>query len=342
MEPSAMSDPSFNPTYGNDGNDGRDKGRYASWLLIRYTGTDIGARPLPSGTVFWESPDVWVESSLGINQPVVGQPNHVFARVTNLGWKSISNVFVDFWWANPSLAITTANATKIGTGSAAIPSGYTVTVPCPVPWVPVLENGGHECLLAEAYSPIYDPLTAPLDPVEDRHVGQKNEYLVTLAPGEQFRFTVRAGNVAGLRQEVSVTLYPLILSTLPPLLALRADGLRHSYHDRAEFTLRPPQAVLPVDLRLAEETLAFEGASTFFARRLLSLSAAQAAGAARFCGTVPQIGRQAEFAPWEARKVEISGMAPPGARPGDSFCFRVEQSAAGIVTGGYTLTIVIV
>ena len=31
----------FNPTYGND--DG-DRGRYAAWLLIRYTGVDVGAR----------------------------------------------------------------------------------------------------------------------------------------------------------------------------------------------------------------------------------------------------------------------------------------------------------
>src|SRR5581483_740840 len=36
---------------------------YTPWLVIRYDAGDYGGRPLPAGTVFWESPDVWVTST---------------------------------------------------------------------------------------------------------------------------------------------------------------------------------------------------------------------------------------------------------------------------------------
>jgi hypothetical protein len=118
---------------------------YTTWLLVRYHAGDSGARPLPPGTAFWESPDVWVESSLGINKPVVGQANRVFARVSNLGWQFAAGVWIKFWWADPALVITEASANLIGKAFLpSIPSGWSVPVECPKPWIPVVENGGHE------------------------------------------------------------------------------------------------------------------------------------------------------------------------------------------------------
>ena len=64
---------------------GRDDGRgthYTPWLVIRYANGDDGTRSLPGGTVFWESPDVWAESTLGTNQPVPGQRD--FRRVEHM------------------------------------------------------------------------------------------------------------------------------------------------------------------------------------------------------------------------------------------------------------------
>src|ERR1700757_1606486 len=88
---------------GGAGGDGDGGGtHYTPWLVIRCANGDVGARPLPGGTTFWESPDVWVESSLGINQPVPGQPNNVFCKITNLGLQDATGVVVQFWWANPS------------------------------------------------------------------------------------------------------------------------------------------------------------------------------------------------------------------------------------------------
>jgi hypothetical protein len=217
---------------------------YTPWLLVRDAAGDTGARPLDGSAVFWESPDVWSQSSLGINQPIVGQPNQVFARVTNLGWQYATGVIVKFWWANPSLAITETTANLIGIGFANIPSGWSVVVECPVPWVPILENGGHECLLAEAYIPFFDPLSSPMNPVDDRHVRQKNETVVQLAPGQSFTTRIHALNVFGLPQSLTFDVQALRLAVIHPLVAARA-----ALHP---LSLKPPSSVLPLSLRISD------------------------------------------------------------------------------------------
>ena len=154
--------------------------------------------------MFWESPDVWVTSTLGVNQPVPGQANTVFARVSNLGLQDAVGVFVEFYWVDPSLAINLANANLIGIGSVDVTAGSAAVATCPTPWVPVIENGGHECLIAEAFLPASDPLTAPLDPVDDRHVGQKNEQLVLAQPGQHMKVRLKAANIAGFAQALTI------------------------------------------------------------------------------------------------------------------------------------------
>src|SRR5579862_9298351 len=56
--------------FGPVGIRGNPKQTYSPWLVVRYAPGDIGDRPLAPGAVFWESPDVWVVSSRGLNQPV--------------------------------------------------------------------------------------------------------------------------------------------------------------------------------------------------------------------------------------------------------------------------------
>jgi hypothetical protein len=306
---------------------------YTSWLLVRYAPGDTGARPLPSGAVFWESPDVWVESSLGINQPVVGQPNRLFARVTNLGFQYATGVTVKFWWADPSLAITETTANLVGFGSADIPSGWSVIIPCRDPWIPVQENGGHECLIAEAYIPKFDPLSAPMDPVDDRHVGQKNEQLVTLAPGESFKINVNAVNVLPLAQELTLQIQPLRMATLPPLLAARTAIL--------PVKLQPPSAVLPVALAHNESAAVYTGPSTMFARRLLRLTQQATDGAVMDCSAPVQVSHTARFEPWESRAISVTGNVPSGAKTGQTFGFRIVQRCGNVVTGGYTVYVVV-
>jgi len=303
--------------------------RYTTWLLIRAAAGDVGARPLPGGAVFYESPDVWVESSLGINQPVPGEPNQVFARVTNLGWQYATGVHVRFWWANPSLAITETTAHAIGFGHANIPSGWSVVVACPTPWIPVEENGGHECLFAEAYIPAFDPVTAPMDPVDDRHVGQKNEQLVILKAGQHFRIEVLAANVFDFAQAVRFEIQPIHMASAHPLVVGRKLGLR--------TRLLPPTTPLPLSFEFSAAAPVYAGPSAVFAQRLLATTRRQIAGELLSCSAPAKIARTAHFEPWEMRTIEVSGKVPAGAEVGQTFAFRIVQSIGPIVTGGYTV-----
>jgi hypothetical protein len=303
-------------------------------LLVRTYLGDTGIRPLSSGTVFWESPDVWVVSAAGINQPIPGQNNTVYARVSNLGRETATGVQVRFWWANPSLAITEANANLIGIGFTNIQGGSTVDVRCPNPWIPVVENGGHECLLAEALIPNFDPLTAPMDPVDDRHVGQKNEQLLLVSPGHPFVVKFEAINISGFALPVTLEVRPALRqAALPPLLTARTQ--------LASLKVRPAATALPVALKIAEQATEFAPVSTTFARRLLSTTMLAEKGALTTCTSPAEIAKTAQLEPWEVRTAELSGRVPQDAQPGQSFLLRIQQTVGNIVTGGYTVQVVV-
>ncbi len=321
------------PNLGFGRGERRPTNHYTPWLVIRDATGDAGDRPLPGGTVFWESPDVWVESALGINQPIPGQPNQVFARVTNLGWQYATGVTIKYWWANPSLAITEATANLIGVGFANIPSGWSVVVECPTPWVPIEENGGHECLIAEAYIPVSDPLTAPMDPVADRHVGQKNEQLVIVGKGKSFSTHLQALNVLGLAQELTFEVQTLRLAHLHPLVAARLAHLPER--------LTPSRTVLPLSFRELDVPAQFMGPSVLFAGRLMAQTQQEVAGTAVECLAPVQISHSARFQPWESRSVEISGRVPSNAAVGQTYTFRIVQRIGRLITGGYTIHVVV-
>jgi hypothetical protein len=281
---------------------------------------DYGGRPLPPGTVFWESPDVWVVSSAGINQPVVGEPNTVFARVSNFGLEQANGVVVKFWWANPSIAITESSATLIGIAFTTIG---------PEPWVPVLENGGHECLLAEAFVPIFDPLLAPMDPTVDRHVGQKNEYLLTVAAGGKFEFAVAAANIAPLHQTVAMELHTVAADEIPELVALR--------HPELTEKITPASAPLSLGLQIGPSSGATVAPSDAFARGLLALGPSEAGGDL----PNPVTAQPVDLDPWESRTVSVSGATPATAKSGDTYMFRVVQRIGPMIAGGYSVVVVV-
>lgn len=312
---------------------GRENPHYTPWLVVRADYGDFGDRPLPSGSVFWESPDVWVESSQGINQPVVGEANHVFARVSNFGLQNATGIMVKFWWANPSMAITESNAHLIGIGYADVPSGWSVKVPCPVPWVPVVENGGHECLIAEAFIQGSDPLTAPMDPLDDRHVGQKNEQLILLKKGASFIVRIGATNITDAARALRFDVQALPLETIHPLVQLRAQTL--------PVNPRPASTRLPLSLSLDRAASLFAKPSILFAERLLLRGLHKVEEVLEDLEHA-QVNHAATFEPWETRTLELTGRVPRDAEPGESYLFRAVQRIGNMVTGGYTVHIVVV
>lgn len=141
---------------------------------------------------WWMSPDIWVvpgnNPNAAPNSPKAGKPAYVWARVTNHGTAAADGTRVDFYWADPSAQMTVGTAHKIGSAFADLAPGESQDVLCLVPWIPVVVNNGHECLVAVAHNsgnsnPLPDPLPAgyAFDPPSHLQVAQKNLTVLLLA-----------------------------------------------------------------------------------------------------------------------------------------------------------------
>ena len=177
--------------------------KVGTWLLIRYDSADLGARPIPAGDVWWESPDIWLTGGDEYGNPIGGQPANVFARVWNLGALVAMPVRVDFFFIAPSLGILPSAPERIGTKEK--PAAWTVVPPlsavevaCPVPWIPPVTKGNlHACLLATCSAPVTgDVPTVPANPVADRHTGQHNLTVIEAGAAKDLSFTLNLSNLA--------------------------------------------------------------------------------------------------------------------------------------------------
>ena len=141
---------------------------------------------------WWDSADIWVVPGNDPNgapgAPIAGTSNYLWGRVHNTGNSASNGVRVDFYWADPSGQIAVGAATQIGSAFADLPPGATQEVLCLVPWVPVIVNGGHECLLAVAHgagdiNPLPDPLPNGFlfQPTQHDQIAQRNVTVVLAA-----------------------------------------------------------------------------------------------------------------------------------------------------------------
>jgi hypothetical protein len=171
--------------------------KFLPYLLVRSVLGDRGDRPI--NVPFWESPDIWTAPGDPATSPavppdhggtaVVGQPNTIYAHVWNLGFAPLAGVCVEFYVFDPSLGIDGAHAgPPIGVARCELAGrgmqGSHKLVKCPKAWVPVMENGGHECLVV-GVSGIGDPVgNNAWSPWANRHVAQRNVAVVD--PGQHF------------------------------------------------------------------------------------------------------------------------------------------------------------
>ncbi|KQV86689.1 hypothetical protein ASD15_29350 [Massilia sp. Root351] len=135
---------------------------------------------------WWASTDIWVVPGADPNgapgTPVAGQPAYLWAHAVNSGNTVANGTRIDFYWADPSAQVVVGTANPIGSAFVDLdldPAGQDVL--CLVPWVPVIVNGGHECLLAVAHSPgDSNPIPDPLpngyvfDPPAHDQIAQRN------------------------------------------------------------------------------------------------------------------------------------------------------------------------
>jgi hypothetical protein len=162
-----------------------------------------------------------------------GAPNTVFAHVWNLGHAPAFDVRVEFYWFNPTLGIEEADANLIGftyvsLGNRDSPKSHSL-VACPVDWVPTFLNGGHECLVVRAFSPMADPLrTDGFNASLNRHVGQRN---IAVLQGQQAQaqtlvFRVAPGHSLHDAVIETVTLQPASVPWMQLVTGRRGPGFK--------------------------------------------------------------------------------------------------------------------
>lgn len=203
---------------------GPRKDEYLPFLLVRSAAGDAGARPFNG--VFWESPDIFVlpgvEASAAPLLPPTfggvakaGEPNTLYAQIWNLGKAPAFRARVEFYWFNPSLGISRADANFIGATwvdlgnrfarsadwtearSAGLPYvtlGSHAIVRCPTTWIPEFVNNGHECLVVRVTEPMLDAVAPEqFSAAADRHVAQRNIAVVTSSSPAHLDLTLDLG-----------------------------------------------------------------------------------------------------------------------------------------------------
>ena len=150
------------------------------------------------GDPWWLSPDIWTvpgddpEGPPGT--PIAGGTTYLWASVRNNGSTAAENATVRFYWADPSTGFDRSTANFIGNANVSLMPGQVSDVLCLTPWATTFVNGGHECVLAEAFH-ASDPLPAGLafNVTTDRHVAQRN-LNVAIAMKKQFSLSFGVQN----------------------------------------------------------------------------------------------------------------------------------------------------
>ena len=193
------------------------------YLFMRANAGDLGARPVV-GAPFWESPDIivlpGVTPALAPPRPppedlgsmaLAGSPNTIYAHVWNFGQAAAHEVVVEFYWMAPSLVITEGlqfiaqTFTSLGGKRSNQCHGV---VKCPVPWVPNLANGAHECMLVRVWDNTSDvPGEPKFDAAINRHVAQRNIHVS--APPAAVKHSKALAGTPALNQPMLLRVGPL-------------------------------------------------------------------------------------------------------------------------------------
>ena len=208
------------------------------YLLIRGIVGDQGVRPLPPGTVSWESPDIHVvegDVPTLTNQtptisPIAGRDHTVFVHVWNLGRLASFGTRVSVYWCSPGVA--PVPLTLIGSVLVDLPDKTHADchgiVRIPQLWNPIFVNDGHECLWARVDG-LLDGAGTSLDPGGNRHVALHNLLLApspvnitrlldtlsdTVPPGAELHLLHGMGAV---RDVVAAHVPSLGIGLVPPL-----------------------------------------------------------------------------------------------------------------------------
>jgi len=304
------------------------------FVVIRYDASDIGARPAPGGAITYLSPDILVTNLSGAPNIIADQPHLLQTRLTNFGLFPASSVHADFYWANPSMAITETSVNFIGSGvlpylPAGSPSGpSSLLVDCDTHWVPRFENGGHECLLVRATIPTFDELPVPLDPGLTYRVGQRNVNVVQVAPGQAWKMMIRVANIARFTLPVQVHGGQLDLRQTKALLGMPT-------RNRARTTPTLIEGSLNWRVSADEPPQPLTAPSKLFAQRLLAADD-QGGGS----GKALRLW-EGELPAYTEQRLTVQAVIPQAARPDTVYTLSLQQQLGPVFTGGYGIVLLV-
>jgi hypothetical protein len=279
--------------------------------------------------------------------------------VWNLGTLPATPVFVNFYYAAPSLGIQPSAPKIINDKKLAVafvPPLSAVVVQCPEPWTPPVTEGNlHSCLLVTCSAPISGDVPSPaFNPVADRHTGQHNYTVIEAGAGAEFSFNVHLGNLEPLAVEVQLmaaaawhphplpgpTGFSVLPSPTGPVNAILDSKTTRPnlWARRAALILQRPAAAyqqLPADE--VQKALRVTGIRRGEVRR----SPAIVPPLNRF-GTVSAafapVGDVIELRPQQQANAAFS-ITTPRRGPHPWFVAQLAQVTHGSIVGGYTVAI---
>jgi hypothetical protein len=214
----------------NDGHGrGEDEESVSTYLVIPYFAGDRGRpgleRPLGSSIVWWLCPSIIVNDQPGKNTFQRGVPTKITVDVANWGsGTAAAPVHVQVWWADPTTGFTTKQ--RFGQAVLAVPTGGGRRRSPPMVGIIPTSAPPHVCLLANVSSPLDSAsVTAPADPVGDRHWAQLNLTEVSTSFGQPFQLMIWVGNPFDHEATFEVTVRPLAEEAFGTLARLRSTEI---------------------------------------------------------------------------------------------------------------------
>lgn len=323
---------------------------WTPWLLIRYAQSDAGQRPIPASDTYYESPDIWVQSSDPSGNAVPGEPNFVYAAILNLGKAPAFPTRVDFYWGNPAIGLGPAQMNLIGREWILVQAHGIQIVRCSTPWIPIYENGGHECLIVNCTSPALDPIATPFQTILDRHVGQRNITVLQGTPGQMIKFHLGVNNFFPLAARIAIEAWTEQVVVAPATFAsmtfrdvvnrVAALGGRQSAtaHGAAKG-FRVARSALRLRTKLSKpiRVVPMKGARAYLGHLLIGTD--QAASTKRRGRSRDKPLHQPSMEAFEQRRLDLHLRIPANAPSGTFIVVHLTQNGFGIPMGGYKIVV---
>jgi len=173
----------------------------AADLYMRDAASDTGAEPF-GGSVFWESPDLWVrhaaDGGTTPQDPEHGQDNYFYARIWNRG-TVLARAFVVTFNVKPWAGVQFAYPgdfvpfISAAVGFNLAPGASTV-VKAKWPQALVPPTGTHVCLLGQVYMPTDKP-SAGQHVWDKNNLAQRNMTVINAAPDEMVMMKFQLGTL---------------------------------------------------------------------------------------------------------------------------------------------------